>query len=99
MSVAPRLFLAVALLVPAPAWCEESKPDPWAPVRFYAPDRSTATRVVFESESFENFNNKWRARETYEILGSDEVIEIFELAPPEKPFQVYGTNRLKRVGG
>ena len=52
---------------------------------------------MFESEGFENLSNKWRARETYEILGPDEFVEIFELAMADKPFEVYSTNRFKRV--
>lgn len=59
-------------------------------------DSSTPTRLVFESENFENFSNKWRARETYELLGADEFVEIFELAPPDKPFQTYSRNHFKR---
>ena len=53
--------------------------------------------LVFESEQFENFDNKWRAKETYEIVSTDEFIEIFELAPPGKPFAVYSRNHFKRV--
>ena len=60
-------------------------------------EASTPARLVFESESFENFSNKWKARETYEIVGPDEFVETFELAPPDKPFQPYGVARLKRV--
>lgn len=60
-----------------------------------SPD-SQATRLVFESESFENFSNSWRARETYEFHGDDEFTETFELAPPEQPFQVYSQTRFKR---
>lgn len=39
--------------------------------------------VPFESESFENFNYSWKARETYEFVNDDHVIEVFELAPAE----------------
>ena len=53
--------------------------------------------LVFESESFENFSNTWKARESYEFLSDDEFIETFELAPQGKPFQVYSRNHLKRV--
>ncbi|APV49589.1 hypothetical protein BWI17_07795 [Betaproteobacteria bacterium GR16-43] len=56
-----------------------------------------STKLVFESESFENFSSKWRARETYEIVSPDEFTETFELAPPEKEFSVYGKNHFKRV--
>ena len=56
-----------------------------------------AERLVFESEGFENFSNAWKARETYEFRGDDEFVEIFELAPPGKPFQVYSRTELKRM--
>ena len=56
-----------------------------------------ANSLVFESEVFENFSNSWKARETYEFLSNDEFVEIFELAPPGKPFQLYSRNQLKRV--
>ena len=59
---------------------------------------STSTKLVFESEHFENFDNKWRARETYEIASPNEFTETFELAPPDKPFVVYSKNHFKRVG-
>lgn len=68
-------------------------------VNLYAlnPAASSATRIVFESVSFENFSNDWKARETYEIVSPDEFIEIFELAGPGKDFAVYSRNHLKRV--
>ncbi|MFO1226094.1 hypothetical protein [Roseateles sp.] len=56
-----------------------------------------ATTLVFESESFENFSNTWRGRETYEFTSDDEFTETFELAPPDKPFQVYSQTRFTRV--
>ncbi|MBL8508209.1 MAG: hypothetical protein JNM11_07060 [Chitinimonas sp.] len=55
--------------------------------------------LQFDSESFENFSNRWRARETYEFLSDDEFIETFELAAPDQAFQVYSRNHFKRVGG
>jgi hypothetical protein len=54
-------------------------------------------KLVFESEQYENFDNNWRAKETYEIASTDEFVEIFELAPPGKPFAVYSRNHFKRV--
>jgi hypothetical protein len=57
---------------------------------------STPTRLVFESVSFENLGNDWRARETYQVVSSDEFVEIFELAEPGKEFQVYSTNHFWR---
>jgi hypothetical protein len=61
------------------------------------PDLSSTSRLVFESESFENFDNSWRARETYEILSDSEFVETFELAPPGQDFQVYSRNHFRRV--
>ena len=58
---------------------------------------SSSKLLVFESERFENFDNSWKARETYEIISNDEFIEIFELARPGKPFQLYSRNHLKRA--
>lgn len=59
-------------------------------------EKSTPTRLVFESEGFENFSNRWRARETYDVLGPDEFTETFELAAPGKPFEVYSRNHFRR---
>jgi hypothetical protein len=59
--------------------------------------RSNPKLLVFESEHFENFNNEWKAKETYEIISQDRFIETFELAPPGKPFQLYSRNHLKRA--
>jgi len=56
-----------------------------------------AEKLMFESESFENFNSAWKARETYEFVGDDQFVEIFELAPPGRPFQVYSRTELTRV--
>lgn len=61
---------------------------------------STNTESVisnFDSKVFENFSNKWRARETYDIQGRDEFTETIELAPPDKTFQIYHKNHFKRT--
>jgi hypothetical protein len=58
---------------------------------------SSPKDVVFTSESIENIADGWRARETYRIHGPDEFEEIFELAAPGKPFEVYSRTRLMRV--
>lgn len=60
------------------------------------PSVEGATTLVFESENFENFSKTWRGRETYEFTSDDEFTETFELAPPDKPFQVYSQTRFKR---
>jgi len=53
--------------------------------------------MVFESESFENFDHSWKARESYEFSADgDAFVETFELAPPGKPYEVYSRNQLRR---
>jgi hypothetical protein len=52
--------------------------------------------LVFVTESIENIPSGWRARETYQILNDEEFIETFELAAPEKDFEVYIENHFKR---
>jgi hypothetical protein len=54
-------------------------------------------KLVFDSERFENFENSWRARETYEIRSPDEFVETFELGAPGKALEVYSRNRLIRA--
>lgn len=58
---------------------------------------SSAPTLVFNSTEFENFDNSLKARETYTIISPDEFVEVFELAPPGKPFEVYSKTHLKRV--
>jgi hypothetical protein len=45
------------------------------------PDGKT---IVLATEGRENIPAGWRARETYKILGADELVEVFELAEPWK---------------
>lgn len=61
------------------------------------PDSAGTGRIVFESVEFENFDNRWKARETYEVISPDEFVETFELAPPGKPYGVYSRTHLHRV--
>jgi hypothetical protein len=61
------------------------------------PRNDTDKRLVFESEQIDNLPADWKARETYEQISPDEFTETFELAPPGKPFEVYGKARLTRV--
>ena len=53
--------------------------------------------LVFVTESIENIPSGWRARETYRMISADEFEEVFELAAPGKPFELYSRARLKRV--
>jgi len=64
----------------------------------YARNRAASSpkRLIFESDHFENFNNSSKAKETSDIISEDEFIDMLELAPPDKPFQLYSRNHLKR---
>ena len=53
--------------------------------------------IRFVTEGIENIPPGWRVRETYRILGPDGFIEAFELAGPDKEFEVYGENRFQRA--
>ncbi len=53
--------------------------------------------LVFETEAIENIPAGWRARETYRFTGPDDLVEVFELAAPGKPFELYSECRLHRV--
>ena len=67
-------------------------------VNQYAQDSDSAgQRLVFTTESIENIPPGWRARETYLVHRPDEFEEVFELAPPDKPFELYSLARLTRV--
>lgn len=62
------------------------------------PTESTGNLLVFDSESFENLDSAYKARETYEIYSSDEFIETFEVAEPGKPLDLYSRTRFTRIG-
>jgi hypothetical protein len=67
-------------------------------VNEYVQEPQPADRtLVFVTEAIENIPSGWRARETYRVIGPDEFEEVFELAPPGKPFELYSRARLKRV--
>jgi hypothetical protein len=53
--------------------------------------------LEFTSIRIENIAPGWRAREAYRIVSSDEFVETFSLAPPEKEFAVYSETHLRRV--
>ncbi len=62
-----------------------------------SPAASGPGKLVFDSERFENFDNAWKARETYEIRSPDEFVETFELTEPGKGPQVYSRTTFKRA--
>jgi hypothetical protein len=53
--------------------------------------------ISFVTEAIENIPPGWRAKESYQIHGPDEFIEVFELAAPDKDFRIYTENRFQRV--
>ena len=55
------------------------------------------TWFEFVSVRIENVAPGWRAKESYQRISDDEVVETFSLAAPGKDFDVYSTTRLKRV--
>jgi hypothetical protein len=57
---------------------------------------SDGKTFIFVTESIENIPSGWRARETYRILNENEFIETFELAAPDKDFEMYIENHFKR---
>jgi hypothetical protein len=59
-------------------------------------DLTTENTIVFESEAIENFQEGWRAREIYRLASDDEFVEEFQLAPPEKDFQVFIETHFER---
>ena len=67
-------------------------------VNTYVEDAESSTaKVVFTSEAIENIPAGFRARETYLVQGVDAFEEVFELAEPDKPFEVYSRTRFTRV--
>ena len=56
------------------------------------------TTIIFVSEALENIPSGWRAKETYQLTGTNEFTETFELAPPNGAYSVYTKTVLKKVG-
>ena len=51
---------------------------------------------TWESESIENIESGWRAREKFKVVSNDEFVEIFELAPPGQDFSTFTETTFKR---
>lgn len=68
-------------------------------VNHYVLDRASpdGKELVFVTESIENIPAGFRARETYRLLGPDELEEVFEIAEPDKDFAEYSRARLRRI--
>lgn len=67
-------------------------------VNEYVLDSVTADNktLVFTSIAIENIPKGYKARETYKILNDKEIEETFEIAEPNKDFEVYSKVKLKR---
>ena len=59
---------------------------------------SRGNLLVFDSESFENLDNGYKARATFEIYSSDEFIETYEVAEPGRALDLYSRTRFTRIG-
>ena len=52
--------------------------------------------IVFITENIENIAPGWKAKESYQLINDKEFIESFELAEPNKPFEIYSKATLKK---
>ena len=52
--------------------------------------------LEFVTVRIENIPPGWKARERYQIISRDEIIETFSLAAPGKEFEVYSEATLRR---
>ena len=65
-------------------------------VTTYVGNTSALPAIAFNSETLENLPSGWRARETYQLIDDDSLVERFELAEPGKDFVVYSEARFRR---
>jgi hypothetical protein len=59
-----------------------------------SPDGKT---IVFVTETIENIPEGWRGRETYTVNEAEEFTEVFDLAEPNKDFELYTKASFKRL--
>lgn len=52
--------------------------------------------IRFLSVSIENIPKGFRARETYRFISENEIEEVFEMAEPNKDFEIYSSVKLVR---
>lgn len=58
---------------------------------------SSNSKLVFESEEIENFIQGGKARWVISIKNGNEIETTFDVQLPEKEYQCFGENKLKRV--
>ena len=57
---------------------------------------SNGRTFTFVTEGIESIPAGWRARETYTFTNSGELVEVFDLAEPDKDFELYSKANLKK---
>jgi len=57
---------------------------------------SDGATLVFITEVIENIPSGWRAKETYQLSGTNKLVETFELSEPGKEFMIYTKTELNK---
>jgi len=57
---------------------------------------SDGATLVFITEVIENIPSGWRAKETYQLSGTNKLVETFELSEPDKEFMIYTKTELNK---
>jgi hypothetical protein len=65
-------------------------------VNHYLLESEAPDSFVFVSEAIENIPPGFRARETLQFVGESQLEESFEIAEPNKDFEVYSKTKLSR---
>ena len=65
-------------------------------VNHYVLDSATPETFVFASEAIENIPPGFRARETLRFVGDGQLEETFEIAEPDKNFEIYSKTKLAK---
>ena len=65
-------------------------------VNHYVLDSTTPETFVFASEAIENIPLGFHARETLRFVGDGQLEETFEIAEPDKDFEVYSKTKLAK---
>jgi hypothetical protein len=66
-------------------------------VTHYVLDSTTPEMFVFMSEAIENIPPGFRARETLHFVDDGQLEETFEIAEPDKDFEIYSKTRLAKA--
>jgi hypothetical protein len=66
-------------------------------VQYVAVGDLSGEEMVFDSEGVENIPAGFRSRETWRFSGAAAFEEVFEIADPGKPYEIYSRTRLTRA--